>query len=170
MLFIVTAGIALFAYPVLATDVGGQILTDTTWNLAGSPYNLTSTVQIEEGVTLTIDPGVIVNGQGYEIQVGGVLNSIGTKELIVKFSEVNIIPDINANSMIELHFCEIKSGGIFNLGGNIGRGALVLKNSVVQNTGDGEPIWIWSPTSDCYIEKNIFGRILILNILQKIWI
>ncbi|RII28373.1 MAG: hypothetical protein CXR31_00305 [Geobacter sp.] len=47
------------------TAVGGVISTDTTWTLAGSPYNVTSTVQVygtsTTPVTLTIQPGVVVN-------------------------------------------------------------------------------------------------------------
>ena len=42
----------------LATDVGGIIDTDTTWDLAGSPYRIVSKVQVAENVILTIDPGV----------------------------------------------------------------------------------------------------------------
>ena len=41
-----------------ATDVGGIIDTDTTWDSAGSPYNITATVQVAEYVTLMIEPGV----------------------------------------------------------------------------------------------------------------
>jgi len=40
----------------------GIIYTDTTWDLAGSPYNITSLLQIADNVTLTIAPGVVVNG------------------------------------------------------------------------------------------------------------
>jgi hypothetical protein len=35
----------------IATDVGGIIDTDTVWDLAGSPYNIASDIQIAEGVT-----------------------------------------------------------------------------------------------------------------------
>ena len=61
---------------VLATDVSGTISSNTTWNLAGSPYVVTSSITINHGVTLTIDPGVNVrfdDGQG--IAVLGGLNA-----------------------------------------------------------------------------------------------
>ena len=40
------------------TPVGWLICSDTTWDLAGSPYIVTDTVIILNDATLTIDPGV----------------------------------------------------------------------------------------------------------------
>ena len=63
-----------------APDVLGIINTDTTWDLAGSPYNITSKIQIAEGVTLAIEPGVVVNGESGSIdfEVWGHISAIGT--------------------------------------------------------------------------------------------
>jgi ABC-type dipeptide/oligopeptide/nickel transport system permease subunit len=38
-----------------STDVGGMISTNTTWDLAGSPYIVLAPVLVVEGVTLTIE-------------------------------------------------------------------------------------------------------------------
>ena len=54
---IIFAIISVFSFPAWGTDVGGIIDTDTVWDLAGSPYNITATLQIAEGVTLTVEPG-----------------------------------------------------------------------------------------------------------------
>ncbi|NVO21563.1 MAG: T9SS type A sorting domain-containing protein [Bacteroidetes bacterium] len=43
-----------------ATDVTGILTSNTTWNLAGSPYTVTGNVTVNPGVTLTIDSAVIV--------------------------------------------------------------------------------------------------------------
>ena len=43
-----------------ATYVSGYITADTTWTLANSPYVATGRVYVNEGVTLTIEPGVVV--------------------------------------------------------------------------------------------------------------
>jgi len=62
----------LFGNETLSTDytfsttksptlVGGILVQNTTWTVANSPYNITTTIQIPAGVTLTIDPGVIIN-------------------------------------------------------------------------------------------------------------
>ena len=53
------ASIAIFSFPAWGTDVEGIIDEDTTWDLDGSPYNIIATVQVDEGVTLTIEPGVV---------------------------------------------------------------------------------------------------------------
>jgi hypothetical protein len=45
---------------IASTEVSGTIPGDTTWTLAESPYVVTSDTQIPRGVTLTIDPGVVV--------------------------------------------------------------------------------------------------------------
>ncbi|MGA1864570.1 MAG: hypothetical protein ACMUHX_05860 [bacterium] len=43
-----------------STNVGGPIVGDITWKLAGSPYIAIAPVLILEGATLTIEPGVTV--------------------------------------------------------------------------------------------------------------
>jgi hypothetical protein len=42
------------------TNVSGGIYSDTTWTLANSPYILVDTVVVFPNVTLTIEPGVVV--------------------------------------------------------------------------------------------------------------
>ena len=45
--------------PALATDVSGEITTQT-WTKASSPYHVISEVTVPVGHTLTIEPGVDV--------------------------------------------------------------------------------------------------------------
>lgn len=44
------------------TIVSSDIMTDTVWTLAGSPYLLDGNIQLDMGVTLTVEPGVTVQG------------------------------------------------------------------------------------------------------------
>ena len=58
---LLAAMLAYAAAPCLGqTEVCGSITTDTTWDLAGSPYILTCNVVIESGVTLTVQADVVV--------------------------------------------------------------------------------------------------------------
>jgi len=62
------------------TIVGGLIGTNTTWALAGSPYIIgTSSVTVAPGVTLTIDPGVVVKVDLWSkyLYVNGALHARG---------------------------------------------------------------------------------------------
>jgi hypothetical protein len=58
------------------TNVSGTISSDTTWDLAGSSYMLDGDVIVNNGVTLTLQLGVVVKGR-----IGGpngLLNVLGT--------------------------------------------------------------------------------------------
>ena len=63
-------GLGLAGHSAAQTPVNADIIVDTTWDLAGSPYDLTKQIYVTNGATLTIDPGVVVastptiNGSG----------------------------------------------------------------------------------------------------------
>ena len=71
---------ALAASP--ASHVGGDITEDTTWTLAGSPYQVDSYVKVLAGVTLTIEAGVVVENYttfpSYNFDVEGTLVANGS--------------------------------------------------------------------------------------------
>ena len=60
------------------TSVSGIIVTDITWNQAGSPYTLIGNILVNNGVTLTIQPGTIVNIGSYYLMINGTIKAIGT--------------------------------------------------------------------------------------------
>lgn len=69
------------------TDAGGVINSDTTWTLAGSPYVLTETLTVAAGVTLTVEPGVVVMGQlGTSLVINGRLEAVGTTTAPITFT------------------------------------------------------------------------------------
>src|SRR5688572_30152601 len=75
------------------TPVGGDIVTSTTWDIAGSPYQVTSDINVTNGATLTIDPGVSVRLQGNRsiyVDIGCTLVAIGTPDSIITFTRDEI--------------------------------------------------------------------------------
>jgi hypothetical protein len=149
----VVLGITFFNFPAWGTDVGGQILTDTTWDFGRSPYNITSEVQIDEGVTLTIEPGVaVMNGS---IKVWGTLNAIGTKNSKIKFNNTWIgPPQATSNAVITIQHAELSRGRLFCEYGF----TLVLTDSIVNGLPGLHDFWlqIKLPYNDCIVERNIF--------------
>lgn len=68
------------------TTVSGIITSGTIWTKANSPYTLTGAIGIRQGVTLTIQAGVIVNLNGNYIQVNGTLVAKGTSTDKIQFN------------------------------------------------------------------------------------
>jgi hypothetical protein len=65
----------------------GTITVDTTWTVAGGPYILSNNVTVASGVTLTLEPGVIVRfNQGLGMTVQGRLLAEGTAENPIVFT------------------------------------------------------------------------------------
>jgi hypothetical protein len=111
--------------------VSGPISVDTIWSLAGSPHIVTGTVQVTEGVQLTIEPGVTVEfvtsptGDSFSIDVDGVLRAIGTyqnrirlhgKWDLITFSAKSQGWDETSQTGSVLKYCDISEGGILCLG------------------------------------------------------
>ncbi|MEW6541446.1 MAG: hypothetical protein AB1402_07530, partial [Bacillota bacterium] len=70
------------------TPVSGPIASDTTWTVAASPYHVTSSVTVNAGVTLTIEPGVVVKfGHNTGLYVDGTLLAQGTPAAPIHFTD-----------------------------------------------------------------------------------
>lgn len=116
--------LALAAAASAQTLVGGNIGADTTWNLAGSPYEITSNVTLIGGATLTIEPGVVVLANtNTTLQVSnGHLSAVGTSGSPILFTSVldsapgqwdGLIVN-GAAATADFAFCEIRFAGDFN--------------------------------------------------------
>jgi RHS repeat-associated protein len=72
------------------TAVTSNITTNTTWTLAGSPYDLDSSgIKVVPGVTLTIEPGVTVDfnaGQSTSLFIEGTIKAVGTASSPIVFT------------------------------------------------------------------------------------
>jgi len=93
--FLILISIILFLpSPTWAeTEIGGNIISDTIWTKANSPYIVTSTVQVLEGVKLVIEPGVVVKfNSGTGLSIGGELNATGTADEMIKLTSNQTTP------------------------------------------------------------------------------
>jgi hypothetical protein len=75
-----------FASAQSGTNVSGLISSSTTWTKTGSPYTLTGNIAVNNGLTLTIEPGVTINLNSYYIRVNGTLTAKGTASDKIAFN------------------------------------------------------------------------------------
>ena len=151
MFLMVVLFVIFFPCSIQATDVGGIIDTDTTWDLAGSPYIITATVQIAEGVTLTIQPGVVIEEKPWRkfgIEVWGTMSAIGTESSNIVFNSIFIKPR-HSNSLVNIQFSQFNWGSPFN----DYYGTLMLFDSKINDAANINLIY---PSGNCYIKRNIF--------------
>jgi hypothetical protein len=143
-----------------ATSVCGQITSNTTWNLSGSPYSICASTgaTVMPGVTLTIQPGVTVQFEagpsstpGNKLYVNGTLIASGTSTQTVTFSGVNATQGswagISADgtvitpAQVSLNYVTLNYGGI---SGSYGaaiyadRANVTINHSLIENgAGNG---------------------------------
>jgi parallel beta-helix repeat protein len=75
---------------VEAEDISGNITSNTTWDITGSPYIIIDNVTVDAGVNLTIDPGAIVKYYPEKSMfVYGNISAIGTSSEKIRFTAVD---------------------------------------------------------------------------------
>lgn len=70
-------------------SVSGAIAGNTTWTAAGGPYQVTAALTVNNGVTLTIEPGTTVYlgaGIGITVAAGGRIVAEGTETQPIRFT------------------------------------------------------------------------------------
>ena len=167
--FLIFGVFTLISQANAETGVSGIITSNTVWTLSNSPYNITGTIQIPEGVTLSVEPGVVIIGSGraadtenLDIEVWGRLAIIGNENLKIKLNNVFIAPGIHSDNatssaVIDIEYADINSGGVYNAY-MYRYGSLKLTDSVINSLKGiyNNGIYIHSIQGDSYIERNIF--------------
>jgi Ca2+-binding RTX toxin-like protein len=128
--------------------------TNTTWK-AGTTVVLEEELQIEKGVTLTIEQGVKVTGYG-TITAFGTLKALGSSENPIHFDSIGIRVGTDyrdGGGRIEVDHAHIDHGSFFAPTGDGRYGSFSLTNSVISNIGDP---YIWYPTGESIIQGNVF--------------
>ena len=135
------------------------ILQDTTWT--GTVDIKGKTVQVAEGVKLTISKGTKVIGaatnsqNGGQIDVWGSLIVDGQSDSLVHFEDVNINfghSGFRHAAVIDIDFAYIKGGSFLSNWKNAG--TLALKDSTLESLMGN--FVIANPASDAVIARNIF--------------
>ncbi len=120
------------------TDVGGPIISDTTWTQAASPYAVTSNVQVMTGVTLTIEPGVVVKFNTDKLlQVDGTLVAQGSADSAITFTSNQASPQPGDWGNIE--FTDSSVDATFDGDGNY-TGGSILWYCTVEYGGSGDTV------------------------------
>jgi hypothetical protein len=143
---------------IKAVQVYGVIETNTTWDRTDEPYVIIERVQINYGVTLSINPGVTVMSlqSGGRLEAYGVLNVQGTEINPVSFQGVEIVLGSFISSdpaELNIRYANINSGSILSPTGDAVYGTLILEDSTIS---DIPYMYIWYPEGDTIIRRNIF--------------
>jgi hypothetical protein len=110
------------AKPRLETIITTDIIVDTTWNLAGTPYIIDTGLNIGSGATLTIEARVQVEfnaGKWLDVESGGALVVNGSSGTPVVFTSNAGTPEagdwyyinVNGGGSATIDYCEIAYGG-----------------------------------------------------------
>ena len=93
------------------TNVSGIISSSTIWTEANSPYIVTGNILVEEGVNLTIKPGVTVKfHKNVYMKIDGTLFASGTESKMITFTgnktliNGTYVPDMIILEKKPLHF------------------------------------------------------------------
>ncbi len=144
----------LFGFTNIAsaqTAVSGIISTDTTWTAAASPYTFGNAVTISSGVTLTLEPGVVVKASGNgALSVRGTLVANGTPENKIYFTSRNddtIGGDLDGNANNTT-----PSPGDWSQIRVFEGGRVELSQTIIRYGGNRS-------TNNCGYRKNCFGTL-----------
>jgi hypothetical protein len=106
------------------TNVSGFISTNTTWDINGSPYIIVGNALVSQGITLTINPDVVVKFDSAKaLQIDGELIAIGAPDIPITFTSNQSTP--HAGDWSEIHFSNLCTSATFDGNGNYLSGSIM---------------------------------------------
>ena len=135
------------------TEVGGPIVSDTTWTLANSPYVVVASVDVWEDVMLTIEPGVVVRfNDGNLLQVNGTLVARGTADQSIVFTSNQPTPE--PGNWGGIVFADSSVDAVFDGTGNYLSGS-ILQYCTVEYGGSGVNSAVDAPAAAPFVDHCI---------------
>jgi hypothetical protein len=133
----------------VGSDFGGILSANTNLTIAGSPYRLSSTIQVPAGVTLQIESGVVIDAGNVSdiFLVAGTLKITGTKGNPVRIQNntaSNTFRTIGDKSSVSVRFAIISdSGNLWKNDGAQNSATFEISNSEIISVR--YPIYVWYP-------------------------
>jgi PKD repeat protein len=132
--------------PVEGTAVGGYISENTTWTLDGSPYIVVEDAIVESGVTLAVEPGVVMKfASGRNIIIDGIFVADGNETHRITFTSNSSTPAIGDWGGIRFRMSSISELCLINWAVveyadkavRIERSSLRIENSIIRDNDYG---------------------------------
>jgi hypothetical protein len=115
------------------TNVGGLISSDVTWTKSNSPYIVTGNTLVNEGITLTIEPGVVVKfGNSRVLQINGTLIARGTSKDTIRFTSNQASP--KKGDWGYVYLTNLSTSAVFDKDGSFVNGS-ILEYAVIEYAG-----------------------------------
>lgn len=128
-------------------EVSGTVSVPTVWTASASPYEVTGSVTVAEGATLTLEAGTVVRFRQHTgLFVLGHLEAVGTAEAGITLQGTTAQAgwwrgvQVSGNGSARLVHCDLAQGGYWDSVGlrAAGSGTVVLESSTIQDTaGNG---------------------------------
>ncbi len=144
------------------TSLAGAITPATVLTKEHSPYRLTADVLVTVDASLTVAPGVTIDGKGWTLRAHGPVLIQGTsaervnlKDLTVVWKALGAADGLPTNCRTSIAFANITGGGIYPSQAGFSVCPLTLTDSSL--TGVAE-ISIVNGWGDFVIERNVFDK------------
>jgi hypothetical protein len=127
----------------VAVEVSGTLSVPTVWTASGSPYEVTGSVTVAEGATLTLEAGTVVRFRQHTgLFVLGHLEAAGTAEAGITLQGTTAQAgwwrgvQVSGNGSARLVGCDLAHGGYWDSVGlrAAGTGSVVLEASTLRDT------------------------------------